>query len=75
MSTFSKLVICAVMLRGRHRGLPVALDRAIVFPSEFVQKVNERENENKRKQRIVPTTPGPVAAALAVSTATNTVIG
>jgi Trk-type K+ transport system membrane component len=25
----SKLILCAVMLRGRHRGLPVALDRAV----------------------------------------------
>ncbi|KAM3078285.1 hypothetical protein ACMFMG_002421 [Clarireedia jacksonii] len=27
--TASKIVLCAVMLRGRHRGLPVALDRAV----------------------------------------------
>ncbi|KPM37178.1 Low-affinity potassium transport protein [Neonectria ditissima] len=33
-STFSKLVLCAMMLRGRHRGLPYALDRAIVLPNE-----------------------------------------
>ncbi|KAF4996166.1 hypothetical protein FGRMN_4658 [Fusarium graminum] len=31
---FSKLVICAMMIRGRHRGLPYALDRAIVLPTE-----------------------------------------
>ncbi|KAG2038690.1 cation transport protein-domain-containing protein [Suillus americanus] len=31
----SKLILCLVMLRGRHRGLPVAIDRAIMFPSEF----------------------------------------
>lgn len=28
----SKLILCAVMLRGRHRGLPVALDRAVRLP-------------------------------------------
>ena len=28
----SKLIICLVMLRGRHRGLPVAIDRAIMVP-------------------------------------------
>ncbi|RBR25460.1 uncharacterized protein FIESC28_01698 [Fusarium coffeatum] len=33
-TTFSKLVICAMMMRGRHRGLPYALDRAIVLPTE-----------------------------------------
>jgi Trk-type K+ transport system membrane component len=31
---FSKLVICAMMIRGRHRGLPYALDRAITLPNE-----------------------------------------
>ena len=30
----SKLILCAVMLRGRHRGLPVALDRAVRLPEE-----------------------------------------
>ncbi|KAK2743057.1 low affinity potassium transporter [Myotisia sp. PD_48] len=29
-----KLVICAMMIRGRHRGLPYELDRAITLPSE-----------------------------------------
>jgi Cation transport protein len=31
----SKLIVCVVMIRGRHRGLPVAIDRAILFPKEF----------------------------------------
>ncbi|EEU43676.1 uncharacterized protein NECHADRAFT_12230, partial [Fusarium vanettenii 77-13-4] len=30
----SKVILCAVMLRGRHRGLPEAIDRAILLPSE-----------------------------------------
>lgn len=33
-TTFSKVVVCAMMIRGRHRGLPYALDRAIMLPSE-----------------------------------------
>ncbi|KAF7715362.1 Uncharacterized protein PECH_001427 [Penicillium ucsense] len=33
-SVFSKLVICFMMIRGRHRGLPYKLDRAVVLPSE-----------------------------------------
>ncbi|PWY99988.1 hypothetical protein BCV70DRAFT_103626 [Testicularia cyperi] len=37
-STLSKLVVCAVMIRGRHRGLPVAIDRAILLPSELEQE-------------------------------------
>lgn len=37
----SKLVIIAMQIRGRHRGLPYALDRAILLPSESLQ---EKEN-------------------------------
>ncbi|KAH8753324.1 potassium transporter [Diaporthe sp. PMI_573] len=32
--TFAKLVTCALMIRGRHRGLPYALDRAVMLPGE-----------------------------------------
>lgn len=39
-SVLSKLVVAAMMLRGRHRGLPYALDRAILLPSE---KLNHKE--------------------------------
>ncbi|KAG2356590.1 cation transport protein-domain-containing protein [Suillus spraguei] len=35
LKPLSKLIVCLVMLRGRHRSLPVAIDRAIMFPSEF----------------------------------------
>ncbi len=34
-STLGKLVVIAVMLRGRHRGLPVAIDRAVLLPDEL----------------------------------------
>lgn len=34
-STPSKVVLCLVMVRGRSRGLPVAIDRAIMLPKEF----------------------------------------
>jgi Cation transport protein len=40
-SVLSKLVVIAVMIRGRHRGLPVAIDRAIVLPQEFNEKGGE----------------------------------
>ncbi|GKT64982.1 cation transporter [Colletotrichum tofieldiae] len=39
----SKLVLCLVMLRGRHRGLPVALDRAVRLPG---QRLLEDEEED-----------------------------
>ncbi|KAF2401992.1 TrkH-domain-containing protein [Trichodelitschia bisporula] len=32
--TLSKLILCAVMLRGRHRGLPVAIDKAVLLPRD-----------------------------------------
>jgi Trk-type K+ transport system membrane component len=38
---FSKIVICAMMIRGRHRGLPYALDRAITLPSDRVADSDE----------------------------------
>ncbi|KAI1473418.1 TrkH-domain-containing protein [Daldinia eschscholtzii] len=40
----SKLVLCAVMIRGRHRGLPVALDRAVRLPSDDMHIVEEEDH-------------------------------
>ncbi|OCF43255.1 potassium ion transporter [Kwoniella heveanensis CBS 569] len=42
--TASKIVIILVMLRGRHRGLPVAIDRAILLPKEYARIVKPTEN-------------------------------
>lgn len=47
--TLSKLVIIAMEIRGRHRGLPYALDRAILLPSESLQQ-KEVEDANRRAQ-------------------------
>ncbi|KAK0189880.1 potassium transporter [Armillaria mellea] len=38
MRPLSKLVIIVVMVRGRHRGLPVAIDRAVKLPRELATK-------------------------------------
>ena len=35
----SKVVLCAVMIRGRHRGLPVGLDHAVLLPGEVPREV------------------------------------
>ncbi len=43
----SKLILCAVMLRGRHRGLPVSIDRAIQLPSD-APVLGEGEGEGHR---------------------------
>ena len=40
---FSKLVLCAVMLRGRHRGLPVAIDKAVLPPGEHLAAAEEED--------------------------------
>jgi Trk-type K+ transport system membrane component len=42
----SKLILCVVMLRGRHRGLPVALDRAVRLPEDR-ERVGWREEEDR----------------------------
>jgi hypothetical protein len=46
----SKLIIIAMQLRGRHRGLPYALDRAILLPSESLHK-KEEEDATRRARR------------------------
>jgi Trk-type K+ transport system membrane component len=46
--TASKIVLCAVMIRGRHRGLPVALDRAVRLPGDGL---HEEEEEDYRIRR------------------------
>ncbi|KZT28729.1 TrkH-domain-containing protein [Neolentinus lepideus HHB14362 ss-1] len=47
LRTLSKLILCAVMLRGRHRGLPVALDRAVLLPSEFRPREERQEVDTR----------------------------
>ncbi|KAI0879795.1 TrkH-domain-containing protein [Annulohypoxylon maeteangense] len=44
----SKLILCAVMIRGRHRGLPVALDRAVRLPSDDMHRVEEEDHQIRR---------------------------
>ena len=49
-SVISKLVILAMEIRGRHRGLPYELDRAIMLPSDSLHK-REDEDAARRAQR------------------------
>jgi hypothetical protein len=44
-SVVGKLVIVAMEIRGRHRGLPYGLDRAILLPSESRFKKEAEEQE------------------------------
>lgn len=54
----SKLVIVAMMLRGRHRGLPYALDRAILLPSESLHKKEVEEAAKRAVRRASIATTG-----------------
>ncbi|TKA29438.1 hypothetical protein B0A50_03450 [Salinomyces thailandicus] len=47
----SKLVIIAMMLRGRHRGLPYALDRAILLPGDNVHKQDDETAAQSVRRR------------------------
>jgi len=47
----SKLIVVAMMIRGRHRGLPYSLDKAILLPSEGLQKKEEEEASKRLARR------------------------
>lgn len=49
-NTISKLVIIAMMIRGRHRGLPYSLDRAIMFPSAKMERRDDLQAKNALKR-------------------------
>ncbi|OAL04238.1 hypothetical protein IQ06DRAFT_267317 [Phaeosphaeriaceae sp. SRC1lsM3a] len=65
--TLSKLIIIAMQIRGRHRGLPYALDRAILLPSESLhQKENEDATRRARRSSLAidPATGLPMAFSM-----------
>lgn len=47
----AKLVIIAMQIRGRHRGLPYELDRAILLPSEHLQKKEAEQAAQVARRR------------------------
>ncbi|KAI9035822.1 potassium transport protein TRK1/TRK2 [Aspergillus affinis] len=49
--TLSKLVIIAMQIRGRHRGLPYTLDRAILLPSEHLHQDEITDAERRVRRR------------------------
>lgn len=46
----SKLILAAVALRGRHRGLPVAIDKAIMLHSESLAWAEEEDAVFRRER-------------------------
>ena len=49
--TLSKLVIIAMQIRGRHRGLPYELDRAVLLPSESLHAKEAKEGQRLQQRR------------------------
>lgn len=49
--TLSKLIIIAMQIRGRHRGLPYELDRAILLPSESLHETEAMEGQRIMNRR------------------------
>jgi hypothetical protein len=49
--TLSKLVVIIVMIRGRHRGLPVAIDRAVMLPKQFTESDERAFEDRVRRSR------------------------
>jgi potassium uptake Trk family protein len=48
----SKLMLCAIMVRGRHRGLPVAIDKAVLLPGEGVDEAEEEDGEIRMERTM-----------------------
>ncbi|KAJ4327942.1 hypothetical protein N0V84_001617 [Fusarium piperis] len=52
MHTGSKLILCMVILRGRHRGLPVALDKAVRLPRDKLHREEEEDWQIRRAKTM-----------------------
>ncbi|CAI4590219.1 AIF_collapsed_G0032140.mRNA.1.CDS.1 [Saccharomyces cerevisiae] len=51
-TVLSKLVIIAMLIRGRNRGLPYTLDRAIMLPSDKLEQI-DRLQDMKAKGKLL----------------------
>ncbi|KTW32362.1 uncharacterized protein T551_00452 [Pneumocystis jirovecii RU7] len=52
-SIIGKLVIISLQIRGRHRGLPYTLDRAVILPTEKMGRVEEEDYQRKTKVPVI----------------------
>ncbi|KIY66946.1 TrkH-domain-containing protein [Cylindrobasidium torrendii FP15055 ss-10] len=50
--TLSKLVVIIIMVRGRHRGLPVSIDRAVNVPIDLVNQSPLERNRKARQEAL-----------------------
>lgn len=51
-TVLSKLVVIAMLIRGRNRGLPYTLDRAIMLPSDKLEQI-DRLQDMKAKGKLL----------------------
>ena len=51
-TTLSKLVIIGMLIRGRNRGLPYSVDRAIILPSERLEHIDHLEDLKLKRRRF-----------------------
>jgi hypothetical protein len=47
----------AILIRGRHRGLPVAIDRAIVLPTELKEREQAMMATKAANNETIPLDP------------------
>ena len=69
----SKLIIIAMQIRGRHRGLPYELDRAILLPSENLHKKEDADASrrvHRRNSSLSQLEPGPPMSSRTPTSAT-----
>lgn len=52
LNVVSKLVIILMMIRGRHRGLPYSLDRAIMLPSKQMERRDMVQDLHNRAESL-----------------------
>jgi Trk-type K+ transport system membrane component len=57
--SLSKLILCAVMIRGRHRGLPVAIDKAVLLPQDNELTLEEEDARIRKENAIAAGLPVP----------------
>ncbi|KAF2668432.1 TrkH-domain-containing protein [Microthyrium microscopicum] len=57
----SKLILIAVMLRGRHRGLPVAIDKAVLLPRDHLNTLEDEDARIRREGTSATVLPSPTA--------------
>lgn len=61
-NTLSKLIIIALLIRGRHRGLPYTLDRAIMLPSDRLDNIDRFQDYQMRRRAQREGSTDPVTA-------------